>query len=125
MVSLSDGVTNDSPASDESARQAIKERGNMMFDDLVRSSRSNGRFDQETSIGMSTLRELVDLARYSPSAGNLQPLKYVLSSDPEKNALIFRDLGWAVYLKDWSGPEERERPSAYIGSSKANIDVIS
>ena len=99
----------------------------MMFDDLVRSSRSNGRFDQETSIGMSTLRELVDLARYSPSAGNLQPLKYVLSSDPEKNALIFRDLGWAVYLKDWSGPEERERPSAYIiilGDTEISKSVV-
>ena len=49
---------------------------------------------------MNILRELVDLARYSPSGGNLQPLKYVLSSDSEKNPLIFQDLGWAAYLKD-------------------------
>ena len=99
----------------------------MMFNDLVRRSRSYRRFDQETSIGLNTLRELVDLARYSPSAGNLQPLKYVLSSDPEKNALIFRDLGWAVYLKDWSGPEEGERPSAYIiilGDTEISKSVV-
>jgi len=85
-----------------------------MFDDVIRKSRSYRRFYQETAIGMNTLRELVDLARYSPSGGNLQPLKYILSADPEKNALIFRNLVWAAYLKDWPGPEEGERPSAYV-----------
>ena len=38
-----------------------------MIDDVVRRSRSYRRFYQETAIGMDTLRELVDLARYSPS----------------------------------------------------------
>ncbi len=85
-----------------------------MIDDVVRRSRSYRRFYQETAIGMDTLRELVDLARYSPSGGNLQPLKYILSADPEKNGLIFQHLVWAGYLKDWPGPEEGERPSAYI-----------
>ncbi len=60
------------------------------------------------------LRELVDLARLSPSASNLQPLKYILSCDPQKNAAIFPHLAWAGYLKDWPGPKEGERPAAYI-----------
>ena len=84
-----------------------------MIDDVVRRSRSYRRFYQETAIGMDTLRELVDLARYSPSGGNLQPLKYILSADPEKNGLIFQNLAWAGYLKDWPGPEREETIRLY------------
>lgn len=85
-----------------------------MIYDLVRKSRSYRRFYQEASVGLETLRELVGLASLSPSAANLQPLKYLLSCDPQRNALIFPHLAWAAYLKDWPGPEEGQRPSAYI-----------
>jgi nitroreductase len=85
-----------------------------MIKELIFKSRSYRRFDQQYRIKNQTLRELVDLARLSPSAANLQPLKYILSHEPQKNALIFPHLGWAGYLKDWSGPAEGERPSAYI-----------
>ena len=85
-----------------------------MIKDLVVRNRTYRRFDQSFAVGMDTLRELVDLARLSGSAGNKQPLKYILSSDPLKNALIFEHLAWAGYLKDWPGPAEGERPSAYI-----------
>ncbi len=85
-----------------------------MIRDLIVKNRSYRRFYEEVPIELKTLRELVDLARLSASAGNLQPLKYILSSDPQKNALIFPHLAWAGYLKDWSGPCEGERPSAYI-----------
>lgn len=63
---------------------------------------------------MDTLRELVDLARLSASALNMQPLKYMLCNEPKKNENIFSLLGWAAYLKDWPGPPDGERPSAYI-----------
>lgn len=85
-----------------------------MIKDLIAKSRSYRRFFQEVAIDRRILRELVDLARLSPSAANLQPLKYILSCEPEKNALIFQHLAWAGYLKDWPGPSEGERPSAYI-----------
>jgi nitroreductase len=85
-----------------------------MIRDLVEKTRSYRRFAQEVAIEHETLRELVDLATLSASGANRQPLKYMLSSDAEKNARIFPHLAWAGYLKDWTGPAEGERPSAYI-----------
>ncbi|MDH7484717.1 MAG: nitroreductase family protein [Anaerolineae bacterium] len=85
-----------------------------MIRDLVLKNRSYRRFHQEVAVELETLRELVDLARLSASGANKQPLKYILSCDAEKNALIFPHLSWATYLRDWPGPAEGERPSAYI-----------
>jgi nitroreductase len=85
-----------------------------MLHDLILRNRSYRRFFQDERIELSTLRQLVDLARLSASASNLQPLKYILSHEPATNARIFPYLRWAAYLKDWNGPEEGERPAAYI-----------
>ncbi|UCF01129.1 MAG: nitroreductase family protein [Deltaproteobacteria bacterium] len=85
-----------------------------MLRDLIEKTRSYRRFHQDHTIELETLRELVDLARLSAAAGNLQPLKYMLSNEPERNDTIFQNLAWAGYLKDWSGPGEGEQPSAYI-----------
>lgn len=85
-----------------------------MLKGLIFKNRSYRRFHGEYVISQKILKELIDFARISPSSANLQPLKYMLSSDKKKNALIFAHLGWAGYLKDWKGPKEGERPSAYI-----------
>ena len=85
-----------------------------MLNDLVLTNRSYRRFYQNFLISEQVLLELVNLARLSPSAKNAQPLKYILSFTKEKNEKIFPTLAWAAYLKDWQGPEEGERPSAYI-----------
>jgi nitroreductase len=85
-----------------------------MIRDLILQNRSCRRFHQEVAVELETLRELVDLARCSASAANMQPLKYIFSCEPEKNAKIFPLLGFAGQLKDWPGPSEGERPSAYI-----------
>jgi nitroreductase len=85
-----------------------------MIRDLILKNRSYRRFDEKVDIKLETLRELVDLARLSASARNAQPLKYILSCEPQRNSLIFPHLAWAAYLKPWPGPSEGERPSAYI-----------
>ena len=85
-----------------------------MLRDLIVKNRSYRRFHEEVDINLETLKELVDLARLSASAKNLQPLKYILSCDRQKNSLIFPHLVWARFLTNWPGPSEGERPSAYI-----------
>jgi len=85
-----------------------------MIKDLIRKNRTYRRFYEDVPVNRKTLEELVDLARLSASASNKQPLKYVLSCEKNKNDLIFPTLAWAGYLKDWPGPIEGERPSAYI-----------
>jgi nitroreductase len=85
-----------------------------MLRDLVKANRSCRRFYEDHQVALNTLEELVDLARLSASAANLQPLKYIVACQPEINAEIFSCLGWAAYLKDWPGPESGERPAAYV-----------
>ena len=85
-----------------------------MIKDLIKKNRSYRKFDNSFSVPLDTLRELIDFARLSPSGANLQPLKFIISNFPVTNAEIFPCLAWAGYLKDWDGPIEKERPSAYI-----------
>ena len=85
-----------------------------MLSDLILKNRSYRRFYEDAPVALSTLRDLIDLARLSASARNLQPLRYVLCADRETNAAVFSTLAWAGYLKEWPGPVEGERPTAYI-----------
>jgi len=85
-----------------------------VFKEIVAKNRSYRRFYQDHEISLDALRGLVDLARLTPSAANRQPLRYIISQRPEKNAVVFRHIAWAAYFKDWPGPDEGERPSAYI-----------
>ncbi len=85
-----------------------------MLKELITNTRSYRRFHEDYVIGPDTLRALVDLARLGASASNIQSLRYILSCDRGKNALIFPNLGWAGYLKGWRGPSVGERPTAYI-----------
>ena len=85
-----------------------------MLKDLILKNRSYRRFYQDYKISINDLKDLVELARLSPSGRNLQPLKYFLSADKNTNEKIFSTLAWAGYLKDWDGPVKGERPSAYI-----------
>jgi nitroreductase len=100
----------------------VWENAPMDFKEIVLRNRSYRRFDQNALVSEQTLRELVDLARRVPSAANRQPLRYAISCAPEANGLIFATLGWAAYLKEWPGPKEGERPSAYIVILSENPD---
>ncbi|MBN1926592.1 MAG: nitroreductase family protein [Prolixibacteraceae bacterium] len=85
-----------------------------MIKDLILKNRSYRRFDESVQISAEQLKKWIDLARLSGSGKNMQPMKYILSVDPDKNEKIFSTLGWAGYLKDWDGPVKGEQPVAYI-----------
>ncbi len=85
-----------------------------MLYDLVKKNRSYRRFYEDTTISEAQLKDWIELARLSPSGRNAQPLKYMISNARELNERIFPHLAWAGYLKDWPGPKEGERPSAYL-----------
>ena len=86
----------------------------MNFRELVLKNRSTRAFDPARRISREELEQLVDLARLTPSAVNLQPLKYQLSWQEETNALILAHTAWAGLLKDISLPPEGKGPAGYI-----------
>ncbi len=88
-------------------------RFSMQLEDLIKQTRSCRRFQQK-AIKRETVIKLIDYARLTASAANLQPLKYYISTDSETNRLIFPCTAWAGYLTDWDGPSPEETPMAYI-----------
>lgn len=76
-------------------------------------NRSYRRFYEE-EISIEILKELIALARITPSTANSQALKYRLVYTVKEREQVFQTLHWAGALPDWDGPEEGERPSAYI-----------
>ena len=85
-----------------------------MIEDLIRKNRCCRRFYQYQKISVTDLEDFINLARLSASAGNLQPLKYIISCDQEKNKEVFSCLKWVAYLEDWDHPKDGEQPPAYI-----------
>ncbi len=86
----------------------------MTLKELLANNRSYRRFHEDWPLDEKTLTALVELTRLCPSAANRQPLKYVISWEPEKNARIFPHLRWAAALAPWPGPAEGERPTGYV-----------
>ena len=85
-----------------------------MIRDLIIKNRSYRRFDSSVKISFKQIERWIELARFSASGRNMQPLKYAVCTDELINEKIFPNLGWAGYLEKWKGPEEGEKPVAYI-----------
>ena len=80
---------------------------------IVAATRSYRSFDPSRPIEYETMRELVDTARYCPSAANLQPLKYRIVAGDEADAVLPLTR-WAGYFKDIKLPPEGKAPTGYI-----------
>lgn len=72
------------------------------------------KFDQSTSITKEMLLELINYARFAPSSGNKQMLRYIISNSKKLNEKIFNSVVWSNSNLDAITPKEGEKPSCYI-----------
>jgi len=75
--------------------------------------RSIRRF-KNIPIPYEILEKCVDAARLAPSAGNQQPLEYIIADDEQLLPKIFDMLRWAKYIAPAGDPPPGHRPTAYI-----------
>lgn len=86
----------------------------MNFLDLTREARSCRRFDESRPLTQENLNWLLDCARLAPSARNSQELRFITVTKGPVLDELFPLTRWAGALKDWGGPHEGERPTAFI-----------
>ena len=93
--------------------------------ELIKKNRSYRRFDSSRPLSRELVCSFVEGARYVASAANLQRLRFTVVCEKEKCDGLFPSLKFAGYLKEWGGPSESERPTAYvIISSSHELDNI-
>jgi len=81
--------------------------------EIVEKTRCYRRF-KKVNITQEELIKVIDLARVTSSAKNLQPLRYVVVTKDKYKKEVFKPLKWAGALPRWEGPKSDEQPSAYI-----------
>ena len=86
----------------------------MDFLNFVTAARTCRRFKEDQTLTIADLDWLINCARVVPSARNGQNVKFV-EVVGQKVYDIFPKTHWAMALKDWGGPKEGERPTAFIG----------
>ena len=84
------------------------------YRELIAKARSVRRYDHSRQISDGELRDLVELARFCPSATNQQKLKFKAVNDEEACRKVFESIVFAAALGKAGTPEPAERPSAYI-----------
>lgn len=81
--------------------------------ELILSRRSVRRFKPDP-VPLEVLERMVNAARLAPSAANLQPLRYLVVTEPELRAKIFPTLRWAAYIAPAGDPPPGHEPTAYV-----------
>jgi len=81
--------------------------------ELVIKSRCTRRFQKDVLVSNETLEEVINIARVTSSAKNMQPIKYITVTKKQTVDALSANVTWAAHLKQWSQSQD-ERPSAYI-----------
>ena len=80
--------------------------------ELIKDRRTVRLFNNK-EVSHETLLKLIDGARLSPAAANLQPLRYAIVTDEELRRKMYPHVRYAGYIKDWD-PTFEESPKAFI-----------
>ena len=84
-----------------------------MLEKLVKENRSRRSFRADEKISHEILIELCEIARYTPAAMNLQPLKYRLVTEEQELSLMLANTRWASSLSQ-ELPPKGHAPTGYI-----------
>lgn len=83
------------------------------FKELITKTRTTRRYKQNITIADEDIKELIDVARITSSAKNMQVLKYITVTNKDNVRILAKKAMWATHLKDWTQKED-EIPSAFI-----------
>jgi nitroreductase len=86
----------------------------MNITDAIRKRRTIRRYKQET-VDDKLLLELIDSARFAPSASNMQQLRYIAITTPGTVEKVFSQTGWGGAVRPKRSPEWlKDAPPAFI-----------
>ena len=82
--------------------------------ELMKTRRTYRRFKQEP-VPQEVLDDILLTTRYTSSAANKQPLRFIVINEPEKVNEVFQYTTWAGQLpKDVGWPKDNEKPTLFI-----------
>lgn len=84
------------------------------FLELVKESRSIRSYNRKRPVTEGELTDLLECARFAPSANNRQLLRYRLCHTEDDMAALLPTLKWAAALPNWHLPPEGHEPPAAI-----------
>jgi nitroreductase len=93
----------------------------MSLYDIIISRRTIRQF-KPVPVARYVLEMIVNAGRLAPSAGNLQPLEFVVVDDGEVRERILSCLHWASYIAPAGDPGPGNEPMAYV-VSLVNLSV--
>ncbi len=85
----------------------------MSFYDLIISRRTIRQFKSQP-LPRELLERIVNAGRLAPSAGNKQPLEFLVVDEPRLCHQVFPHLKWAAYISPRGNPKPGQEPVAYI-----------
>lgn len=83
--------------------------------EMLLSRRTYRRFDENRAVPQEVVHDILEAARLSSSAANIQDLRYVVVQSPDAVRRVFPLTRWAAALpKELGTPKEGERPPLFI-----------